>query len=92
MKKLGSFIIYEMSIFRMDSEMAKKTFELQNNVELIHSADEIYKYNRQQQQEIIARKPWIKDPHYFKNINYLSSKNKQSGKMKEKLFVVLWEV
>jgi COP9 signalosome complex subunit 5 len=52
----------------MDSEMAKKTFELQNNVELIHSADEIYKYNRQQQQEIIARKPWIKDPHYFKNI------------------------
>jgi len=48
--------------------MAKKTFELQNNVELVHSADEIYKYNRQQQQEIIARKPWIKDPHYFKNI------------------------
>ena len=45
----------------MDSEMAKKTFELQNNVELIHSADEIYKYNRQQQQEIIARKPWIKE-------------------------------
>ena len=45
----------------MDSEMAKKTFELQNNVELVHSADEIYKYNRQQQQEIIARKPWIKE-------------------------------
>jgi len=52
----------------MDSEMAKKTFELQNNVETVSAVDEIYKYSREQQQEILSRKPWTKDPHYFKNI------------------------
>jgi len=28
----------------MDSEMAKKTFELQNNTETVNTVDEIYKY------------------------------------------------
>lgn len=45
----------------MDSEMAKKTFELQNSVETVSNVDEIYKYNRQEQQEILARKPWQKE-------------------------------
>jgi len=52
----------------MDSSMAQKTFELQNNIETTVSTEEIYKYSRQQQQEILARKPWTKDPHYFKHI------------------------
>ncbi|XP_066934560.1 COP9 signalosome complex subunit 5-like [Clytia hemisphaerica] len=52
----------------MDSEMAKKTFELQNNIETVNTVDEIYKYSQEQQQEILSRKPWTKDPHYFKNI------------------------
>lgn len=45
----------------MDSEMAKKTFELQNNVETVSAVDEIYKYSREQQQEILSRKPWTKE-------------------------------
>lgn len=45
----------------MDSQMAQKTFELQNNIEAVNSIDEIYKYSRQQQQEILARKPWMKE-------------------------------
>lgn len=45
----------------MDGEMAKKTFELQNNIETVSNVDEIYKYSRQQQQEILARKPWQKE-------------------------------
>jgi len=52
----------------MDSEMAKKTFELQNNIETVNTVDEIYKYSQEQQQEILSRKPWTKDPHFFKNI------------------------
>jgi len=48
--------------------MAQKTFELQNNMEVVSNVDEIYKYSRAQQQEILARKPWTKDPHYFKHI------------------------
>uniref|UniRef100_A0A7M5WTM2 COP9 signalosome complex subunit 5 n=1 Tax=Clytia hemisphaerica TaxID=252671 RepID=A0A7M5WTM2_9CNID len=52
----------------MDSEMAKKTYELQNNIETVNTVDEIYKYSQEKQQEILSRKPWTKDPHYFKNI------------------------
>jgi len=48
--------------------MAQKTFDLQNNMEVVSNVDEIYKYSRAQQQEILARKPWTKDPHYFKHI------------------------
>jgi len=39
-----------------------------NNLEVVPSVDEIYKYNKQQQQDILAAKPWEKDPHYFKDI------------------------
>ena len=45
----------------MDAQMAQKTFELQNNMETVSTVDEIYKYSRQQQQEILARKPWTKE-------------------------------
>ncbi|GAB6026642.1 proteasome regulatory particle subunit RPN11 [Chamberlinius hualienensis] len=52
----------------MDAEMAQKTWEMANNIETIPSIDDIYKYNRQQQQDILAAKPWDKDPHFFKDI------------------------
>ncbi|KAG1705078.1 COP9 signalosome complex subunit 5 [Nymphon striatum] len=52
----------------VDSEMAQKTWELSNNMEGVLSVDEIYRYNRQQQQDILTAKPWDKDPHYFKDI------------------------
>lgn len=52
----------------MDSEMARKTWEISNNIETVQSIDEIYKYDKQQQQEVLAAKPWSKDNHYFKHI------------------------
>lgn len=52
----------------MDTSMAYKTWEMSNSIETVNSVDEIFKYDRQQQQEILQAKPWQKDPHYFKNI------------------------
>ncbi|XP_076364882.1 COP9 signalosome subunit 5 [Tachypleus tridentatus] len=52
----------------MGSSVAQKTWEITNNVETIQNIDEIYKYNKKQQQDILTAKPWEKDPHYFKDI------------------------
>lgn len=52
----------------MDSQIAQKTWELANNIDSVQSVDEIYKYNKKQQQDILTAKPWDKDPHYFKDI------------------------
>ena len=32
----------------------------------VSAGDEIYKYDREQQQSLLAAKPWEKDPHFFK--------------------------
>lgn len=53
---------------RMGSKMAQETWEMANNIESVQSVDEVYKYNRKQQQDILTAKPWEKDPHYFKEI------------------------
>ncbi|KAI8787215.1 COP9 signalosome complex subunit 5 [Biomphalaria glabrata] len=52
----------------MDSKIAKKSWELANNVESVSSVDDIYRYDSKQQQDILTAKPWEKDPHYFKHI------------------------
>lgn len=48
--------------------MAQETWELENHIENVQNIDEIYRYNRSQQQDILSAKPWEKDPHYFKDI------------------------
>lgn len=45
----------------MDTSMAFKTWEMSNSMETINSVDEIFKYDRQQQQEILQAKPWQKE-------------------------------
>ncbi|CAG2111801.1 unnamed protein product [Medioppia subpectinata] len=52
----------------MGSKMAQTNWEMANSMENVESIDEIYKYNRKQQQDILTAKPWEKDPHYFKDI------------------------
>jgi COP9 signalosome complex subunit 5 len=50
------------------SQMAQKTWEMSNSIEVVQSVDEIYKYNEKQQKDILTAKPWEKDPNYFKEI------------------------
>lgn len=52
----------------MDLKMARKTWEMSNNVEGVSTVDEIYRYDERQQRDILAAKPWEKDPHYFNAI------------------------
>lgn len=54
--KSEKFLVYHL---KMDSAMAMKTWELANNIETISSVDEIFKYDRQQQQEMLQAKPWV---------------------------------
>jgi len=49
-------------------EIARKTWELSNNVMEVCSGEEIWKYNKQQEQSIRNAKPWEKDPHFFKDV------------------------
>lgn len=50
------------------SEIARRTWELENNIETIPGRDEIFKYDAAQQQQILTARPWEKDPHFFKDI------------------------
>ena len=48
-------------VSNMDRDMAQKTWEMSNNIELVQSSDEIYKYDKKQQHEILQAKPWTKE-------------------------------
>jgi COP9 signalosome complex subunit 5 len=50
------------------AKVAQKTWVLVNNIETLTGADDIYRYDKKQQQDILAAKPWEKDPHFFKDI------------------------
>jgi len=45
----------------MDTVTAQKTWELTNKVENVASYDDIYKYDKKQQQDILAAKPWERE-------------------------------
>jgi hypothetical protein len=41
--------------------IARKTWEMLNNVENVNSVDEIYRYDKKQQQDILTTKPWERE-------------------------------
>lgn len=43
------------------SGIAQKTWELTNNIETISTMDEIYRYDRKEQHDILTAKPWEKE-------------------------------
>nr|CAG4640902.1 EOG090X078Z [Eulimnadia texana] len=48
---------------------ALRNWIMANNIETVSPVmDEIYRYDRKQQQDILTAKPWEKDPHFFKEI------------------------
>ncbi|XP_003384689.1 PREDICTED: COP9 signalosome complex subunit 5-like [Amphimedon queenslandica] len=50
------------------SEAARREFEAVNSIQTVPSVDSIYKFSYEEQQEILSKKPWEKDVHYFKDI------------------------
>lgn len=43
------------------SAIAQKTWEMANKIETVGSVDDIYRYDKKQQQDILAAKPWEKE-------------------------------
>lgn len=43
------------------SSIPQQTWELANSIETINHIDEIYRYDRKEQQDILAAKPWEKE-------------------------------
>lgn len=43
------------------STIAQKTWEMANKIETIGAVDDIYRYDKKQQQDILAAKPWDKE-------------------------------
>ena len=48
--------------------IGQKTWEMENQMAEVTAPEDIYKYDHQQQQSMLAAKPWEKDPHFFKDI------------------------
>ncbi|MQM13693.1 hypothetical protein Taro_046622 [Colocasia esculenta] len=52
------------------SEMARKTWELENNIVSTEGpdSDAIYFYDEVAQSKVQQEKPWVSDPHYFRRV------------------------
>ncbi|XP_037089835.1 COP9 signalosome complex subunit 5-like [Pollicipes pollicipes] len=50
------------------SAVARRRWEMANNMETVSAVDEVYRFDQKQQQDILTAKPWDKDPHFFKDI------------------------
>jgi COP9 signalosome complex subunit 5 len=48
-------------------ETSFKRFQMENKIESV-SADQLYIHDNANQQTILASKPWLQDPLYFKNV------------------------
>jgi len=49
--------------------MAKATWEMENNVQPLPAGDDqLFQYDEQEQAQVMARRPWARDPHYFKHV------------------------
>ena len=46
------------------AQIAQRNWEVSNQMETITSVDEIYQYDRRQQQDILQAKPWEKELVY----------------------------
>lgn len=43
------------------SNIAQKTWVMANDMEIVSNVDDIYRYDKKQQQDILAAKPWEKE-------------------------------
>ncbi|KAI0360499.1 Mov34-domain-containing protein [Trametes cingulata] len=48
------------------SNIALKTFSLENDIKELSAQDEIFRYDPQENKRINNERPWARDPHYFK--------------------------
>jgi len=46
------------------NNIAQKTWEMSNCIETISTMDEIYRYDKKEQQDILTAKPWEKEWEY----------------------------
>jgi hypothetical protein len=57
--------LFTLKSIAMDSKNAMKTWEMSNSIENFNSIDEIYRYDKRQQQDILTAKPWDKEYLFY---------------------------
>jgi len=55
-----------MAAIAPNAGIARQTFEAENNVLQLDSADELFRYDEAAQRQVDSLKPWRSDPRYFK--------------------------
>ncbi|KAI4490379.1 hypothetical protein M0802_010650 [Mischocyttarus mexicanus] len=84
--------------FSNQSIIAQKTWEMSNKMEVIGDCDEIFKFDKKQNQNILNSKPWEDDPHFFKDIKISALAllkmlmHARSGKTNEVMGVLIGKV